>query len=55
MAKKTARTPRFSQITFTTIKHWFKQKLARRNRKAVRQARDVEEFVDKRLDHRSLD
>lgn len=36
-------------------KHWYKQYTARRNRKKLRQAIDIEAHEDKRLDPWSLD
>lgn len=55
MARHTARIPGFSRLAAAIKTHWYKKKVARQNRKALRQAKDIEEFLDKKLDPWSLD
>lgn len=58
MSKKTARVPAFSRLSMNLknlSKHWYKKFTARRNRRKLHQARDIEEHTDKRLDPWSLD
>jgi hypothetical protein len=58
MSKRTARVPRFNKV-FSHVKdlskHWYKKYTARRNRKKLHQARDMEDHVDRRLNPWDLD
>lgn len=50
--------PEFSRLSafFTSLsKHWYKKYTARRNRRRLKQSRDMENHQDKRLDPWSLD
>jgi len=58
MALRTAGQPEFKRMSsriFGSAKKWFKQYTARRNRKTLRQARDIEDHRDKPLDPWAID
>jgi hypothetical protein len=44
----------FSKLTFLS-KKWYKRLMARRNRRGIKQAKDIREFRDKPLDPWALD